>query len=433
VGAGRGAARGAPVSVELSVVIPALNEGASIGELVRRVARRLERLEVPGEILVVDGGSTDGTPRWAAEAGARVLTQPGRGYADALVTGLGAATGRFVLTMDADYSHDPDFVDSLWARRGAADLVVASRYVPGAHAQMPLARKLLSRVLNGVSRWALSLPVRDLSSAYRLYRRAAVETAGLRATHFDVLIELLARLHAAGWRITEVPFHYRPRDQGRSHVAFLRFALAYGRTLARMWTLRNSLESADYDDRAFTSRIPVQRYWQRRRYAIVLGFLGHAERALDIGCGSSKILEALPRAVGFDLNFKPLRFRARTNRLLVNGDMRALPFAGEAFDAVVCSEVLEHVRWDPALFAEMRRVLAPGGTLVVGTPDYGRWQWRWIEWWYKRLLPGAHGHHHVERYTEASLRARLGEFGFRVLAARSICRAELILKCVRQA
>ena len=433
MGAGRRAARGAPVSVELSVVVPALNEGASIGELIRRVARRLERLSVAGEILVVDGGSTDGTPRWAAEAGARVLAQPGHGYADALLAGLAAAAGRFVLTMDADDSHDPDFVDALWARRDAAELVVASRYVPGGHAQMPLARRLLSRVLNAVGRWVLSLPVRDLSSGYRLYRRAALPTAGVRAVHFDVLIELLTRVHGEGWRIAEGPFHYRPRHRGRSHVAFLPFARAYARTLARMWALRNSLESADYDDRAFNSRIPVQRFWQRRRYAIVLGFLGHAERVLDLGCGSSKILEALPHAVGLDLNFKPLRFRARTNRLLVNGDIGALPFRPGAFGAVVCSEVLEHVPAHPALLAEMRRVLAPGGTLVVGTPDYGRWQWRWIEWWYKRLLPGAHGHHHVERYTEASLRARLGEAGFRVLAARSICRAELILRCVRDA
>jgi dolichol-phosphate mannosyltransferase len=421
------------VTTDLSVVIPALNEGASIGELVRRVARRLEALRVTAEILVVDGGSTDGTPRWAREAGAAVLAQPGRGYADALLAGMRAARGRFLLTMDADYSHDPDFIDALWARRDAAELVVASRYVPGGHAQMPATRRLLSVVLNAASRWLLSLPVRDLSSGYRLYRRAAVETDRVRAPHFDVLIELATRLHADGWRIEEVPFHYRPRGHGRSHVALLRFGLAYARTLARLWALRNSLESADYDDRAFDSRIPVQRWWQRRRYGIVLGLLGRAERVLDAGCGSSKILEALPHAVGLDLNFTPLRFRRRTNRLLVNGDVHALPFREAAFDAAVSSEVLEHVPYDPRIFRELARVLAPGGTLVVGTPDYGRWQWPFIEWWYTRLLPGAHGHHHVQRYTEASLRARLAEFGFRVLEARSICRAELILKCRKDA
>jgi dolichol-phosphate mannosyltransferase len=417
---------------DLSVVIPTLDEGASIGELVRRVRARAEALGATHEIVVVDGGSTDGTPRWATEAGARVVTQAGRGYADALLTGLREARGRFVLTMDADYSHDPDFLDALWRGRADAEVLIASRYVAGGHAQMPWSRRVLSAILNAVSRWLLSLPVRDLSSGYRLYHRKAIVPEA-RARHFDVLLELLTRAHGEGWRVAEVPFHYRPRAAGRSHVALLRFGIAYARTLARLWALRNSLESADYDDRAFHSRIPLQRWWQRRRYAIVLGFLPRAGRVLDVGCGSSKILEALPHAVGLDLNFKPLRFRSRTNRHLVNADAHALPFRPGVFDAVISSEVLEHVPWDARLFTELSRVLAPGGVLVVGTPDYGRWQWRWIEWWYKRLLPGAHGHHHVQQYTEATLRARLAEFGFAVEAARAICRAELILRARRPA
>ena len=170
--------------------------------------------------------------------------------------------------------------------------------------------------------------------------------------------------------------------------------------------MRNSLASADYDDRAFSSRITIQRYWQRRRYTIVLGMLGHADRVLDVGCGSSKIIEALPHAVGMDLELKVLRFRSKTNRLLANGDIRALPYKDESFDAVICSEVLEHVAYEPSIFSELRRVLRKDGLLIVGTPDYGRWQWRWIEWWYNLLLPGAHGHSHIEHYTETSLRHR---------------------------
>jgi dolichol-phosphate mannosyltransferase len=416
----------------LSVVIPALNEGASIGELVRRVSQEAERLQVTYEVLVVDGGSTDGTQRWAAEAGASVVRQTGRGYADALLLGLRQARGQYIVSMDADYSHDPDFLRALWAARDDAELVIASRYVAGGFAYMPRFRRWLSRILNGVSRSVLSLPVRDLSSGFRLYQRKAVAGLAPRARRFDVLIEILARIRAEGWRIKEVPFHYRQRQGGRSHVGLVSFGLAYARTLVRMWALRNSLESADYDDRAFDSRIPVQRFWQRRRYAMVLGMLGHAGAVLDIGCGSSKILEALPHAVGLDLNFKPLRFRRQTNRLLVNGDARALPFPDGAFEAVICSEMLEHVPFDARLFGEMARVLRPGGVLVVGTPDYGRWQWPFIEWWYTRLLPGAHGHDHVQRYTEASLRARLVEFGFEPVEARSIWHAELILKCTRR-
>jgi glycosyltransferase involved in cell wall biosynthesis len=418
---------------DLSVVIPALDEGASIGELVRRVSAEAGRLGIRHEVIVIDGGSADGTPRWAAEAGAIVVRQPGRGYADALLFGFRQARGDYVASMDADYSHDPDFLRALWAARQDAELVIASRYVAGGYAYMPALRRVLSRILNAVSRSVLSLPVGDLSSGFRLYHRRVLRDLAPRARRFDVLIEILARIRADGWRIKEVPFHYRQRQGGRSHAGIVSFGLAYVRTLARMWALRNSLESADYDDRAFNSRIPIQRFWQRRRYAIVLGMLGHAGAVLDVGCGSSKILEALPHAVGVDLNFKPLRFRRQTNRLVVNGDVHGLPFRDGAFEAVICSEMLEHVPFDARIFTELARVLRPGGVLVVGTPDYGRWQWPFIEWWYTRLLPGAHGHDHVQRYTERSLRSRLAEFGFEPQQARSIWRAELILKCTRGA
>jgi dolichol-phosphate mannosyltransferase len=419
-------------SCDLSVIIPALNEGQSIGELVRRVDSRLRALGIAFEIVVVDGGSTDETCRRAIEAGATLVRQEGHGYAQALLTGFRATRAPYVLTMDADYSHDPDFLEALWTRRQQADLMIASRYVPGGHADMPWSRTVLSRLLNVVSRNVLSIPVRDMTSGFRLYRRKALIPLELQVQHFDVLIELLTRVYAQGWQVVEVPFHYRRRQSGRSHVALLRFSVAYARTLTRLWTRRNSVESADYDDRAFSSRIPLQRYWQRRRYAIVLGMLGGAEHVLDVGCGSSKILEALPQAVGLDLNLPVLRFRRKTNRLLVNGDIRALPFKDECFDAVICSEVVEHLPYEARLFRELGRVLAKDGILIIGTPNYDRWQWRWLEWWYTRLLPAAHGQSHVEHYTETSLRKRLTEAGFEVSEADSICSAELILKCCKR-
>jgi dolichol-phosphate mannosyltransferase len=417
---------------EASVIIPALNEGESIGQLVARVRAQLVGLGVALEVLVVDGGSTDETVRSASDAGARVVSQGGKGYADALRTGFQLAHGRFLITMDADYSHDPDFLGTLWRARHQAPVVIASRYVPGGYAAMPLTRRLLSVILNSLSRSLLSVPVRDLSSGFRLYDREVLKGIRTEASQFDVLIELLVLIFSRGWGVAEVPFHYRPRFGGRSHVRLWRFAKAYARTLVKLWTLRNSLKSADYDDRAFSSRILIQRYWQRRRYTIVLDLLGRVQRALDAGCGSSKILEALPHAVGLDLNFAALRFRKRTNKALVNGDVRALPFKAEAFDAIICSEVLQQIRDDPRVFRELGRVLAKGGVLILGTPDYGRWQWRWIEWWYTRLLPDAHGRLHVQRYTAESLAARLSEHGFVILESRYICGAELILRCKKQ-
>jgi dolichol-phosphate mannosyltransferase len=417
---------------DLSVVIPALDEGGNIGALVTGLRAQLERLRLQHEVIVVDGHSTDGTRAAAEAAGAAVVIQPARGYADALRSGLLAARGEYILTMDADHSHAPEVVGALWEQRSAGDVVIASRYVAGGAATMAPSRRFLSRALNRVARTVLRIPVRDLSSGFRLYRRAALRLDDLRAGHFDVLIELLVRLHAEGWRVAEVPFRYRARASGRSHVVYLRFARAYASTLARLWRLRNTVASADYDDRAFDSRIPIQRYWQRRRFAIVLAMLGPARRVLDVGCGSSRILRALPRAVGVDLEMRPLRFRRRTNRWLVNADAAALPVRTAGFDGVVCSEVIEHISHDGRVFDELARVIVPGGTLVIGTPDYGQWQWRWIEWWYKRLLPGAHGHFHVTQYTRSSLEHHLTRAGFEVLEARTICRAELILKCRRR-
>lgn len=423
--AGASARRG----IELSVVIPALDEGENIAVLVAATRRQLETLGVAHEILVVDGGSRDDTARLAADAGAVVVRQPGRGFADALRAGFTRARGEWVLTMDGDYSHDPDFIEALWARRTDAEFVIASRYVPGGYALMPWRRHVLSRILNLVCRFVLSIPVADMSSGFKLQRREAIEHIEMRGRHFDAQIELLTHVYAEGWRVAEVPFHYRPRVGGNSHARLVPFAIAFARTLARLWWVRNSVHAADYDDRAYSSRIPLQRWWRRRRYATVLAMVGRAPRVVDVGCGSSKILEALPHAVGVDVVRTPLRFRRRTHSRLVNADLRALPFAAGSVDAVICSAVIEHVPWEPALFGELRRILRPGGTLVVGTPDYGRRSWPSIAWWYTRMVPDARRDAYVERYTEATLRARLADAGFAVEEVVRIAGAEMIAKC----
>src|SRR2546427_12331348 len=87
----------------------------------------------------------------------------------------------------------------------------------------------------------------------------------LVARDFDMLEEILIRVHAEGWRILEIPFHYMSRGSGSSHVRLFKFGWAFAKTLVRMWRLRNSVAAADYDHRAFNSPIWLQRYWQRTR------------------------------------------------------------------------------------------------------------------------------------------------------------------------
>jgi dolichol-phosphate mannosyltransferase len=222
------------VSLDLTVLIPALNEASNLESLLPDVSRVLKRMPIASEIVVMDGGSGADTEPLVERMGARFVRQSSRGYGGALAEGFAAARGAYVLTMDADFSHEPGFLPTLWDGREESDLLIASRYVPGGSAESGAFRSLLSRVLNGVYRRFLRLPFRDLSSGFRLYRMAALERVKARGRDFDFLPEVLVLLYVAGLRIREVPFHYRPRRDGHSRAKLFRFGWAYLKTLLRM-------------------------------------------------------------------------------------------------------------------------------------------------------------------------------------------------------
>ena len=416
---------------ELAVVIPAWNERLNLEVLLPALREVLEDLGVPSEIVVADAGSSDGTREAAARHGARVVTQTERGYGGGLLAGFAATRAPFILTMDADLSHRPVFVHELWKRRHEAEVLIASRYVAGGRADMAPLRRVLSHVLNRAYARLLALPLHDLSSGFRMYRREALDGIRPRARDFDVLEELLVRVHAEGWRVAEVPFHYMARGSGRSHARLVKFGWSLTRTLVRMWRLRNSVHAADYDWRAFDSRIWLQRYWQRARHRIVGGWVG-AGPVVDVGCGSSRIIVDLPKALGIDIRLSKLRWlRPRHRRLaLASGDR--LPLRDASIGTLITSEVIEHVEDPEEHLAEAARVLRAGGTLVAGTPDYGRWLWWAIEWVYGTILPDAYAHEHVTHYTRASLSASLARHGFDVLDVRYVGGCEMIFRARRR-
>jgi SAM-dependent methyltransferase len=331
------------------------------------------------------------------------------------------------LTLDADLSHEPDFIIKLWRERDHADIVIASRYVKGGAAYMPLRRKLLSRLLNRFFALGLSLPVRDLSSGFRLYRANVLADLCLEGRNFDILEETLVKAYSAGWRVVEIPFTYYPRDAGSSHARVVAFGLDLLRAFARLWRLRNSLASADYDERAFYSRIPPQRFWQRERHRIITAMARSAGRTLDIGCGSSVILQSLNYAVGIDVLANKLRYMRQYDVPLVRGSIAALPARDASFDCVVCSQVIQHLPADPAIFDELTRVLRPGGLLVLGTPDYDTIGWRAIEPLYRLLTADGYKDERITHYTLASLSELATRYGFEIVERAHVFRSEVIL------
>lgn len=412
----------------LSIVIPVWAGEHNLPRLIPSLEETLGSLLPRREIIVAAGpGSRMGDV--ARRMGADFVAAEGSGYGEILRAGLARAQGEYVVTMDADFSHRPGYLRTMWHHRHRAEVLLGSRYVRGAYAEMRGTRRFASRLLNFVYRKMLALPYRDLSSGFRLYRRAVLDDVGPPSGQgLDALLELVVKAYCQGWRIAEVPFWYQgARPWTRTRMVHL--GLGYLRVLGRLFALRNSVRAADYDHRAFDSWIPLQRYWQRKRFKIIQRFASDAGWVLDIGCGSSRIVQTLPRVVGMDLAMRKLRWLRAPGRTLLQGDMNHLPFKDGAFDAVINSEVIEHIPREDVRLSELVRVIRPGGLLILGTPDYGKRLWRTLEWIYGKVFPGGYVKEHINRYTYDGLRRELEEaHGLEVVDVDYVGRSEMIFK-----
>lgn len=413
---------------QVSVVIPTLNEGLNIGPLIERLWATLKELNLSGEILVMDGGSSDQTWEVAQKLGAQCHLQRRIGYAGALREGFAAAQGEYVLTLDSDLSHPPELLKEMWAKRNDADVIIASRFAEGGRSEAPIARHLLSKILNSVFSIALSLPIRDLSSGFRLYKREAINLGLYRPENFNILQEVIVRAFVDGYKIVEVPLHYQERASGSSHVSFVKFAVSYLPTLYRLWKLRNSTTTADYEYRSYHSRHPLQRYWIRKRLALIKTFLGEPKRVLDVGAGSNYLATTLPGITAVDSEPRKVRFLCRRGVNASVASAEHLPFPNESFDQVILSEILPYVEDPSAAIAESCRVLAPGGRVVVCVPDSRRLAWKLFGFGYNRLpnvkLSSQKTRH---RFTRINLVEKMANQGFRALKYRYICGAELVI------
>jgi dolichol-phosphate mannosyltransferase len=412
----------------LSIVIPVWGGEHNLPRLVPSLTDALGSL-VPQREIVVAAGPRSRVGEVARRLGAEFVTAKGPGYGEILRAGLERAGGEYVVTMDADFSHRPGYVRTMWHHRHRAELLLGSRYIRGAYAEMKGTRRFASRLLNFVYRKMLALPYRDLSSGFRMYRREVLRDIGPPSGEgLDALPELVVKAYCQGWRIAEVPFWYQgSRPWTRARMVHL--GLGYLKALGRLFALRNSVRAADYDHRAFDSWIPLQRYWQRKRFKIIQGFAWDAGWVLDIGCGSSRIVQTLPRVVGMDLAMRKLRWLRAPGRTLLQGDMNRLPFKDGAFDAVINSEVIEHIPREEVRLSELVRVIRPGGLLILGTPDYGKRLWRTLEWVYGKVFPGGYVKEHINRYTYDGLRRELErEHGLEVLDVDYVGRSEMIFK-----
>lgn len=198
----------------VSIVVPAYNEGASIGALVTALAGAANWRE----IIVVDDGSSDDTGRRAADAGARVLRHPyNKGNGASVKTGIRNATGEFVLILDADGQHRPADATRLVARLETHELVVGAR----SHAtQASLARRIGNGALNAVASYLTDQRIPDLTSGFRAARRAHfLEFLHLLPNGFSTPTTTTLAFMRAGYSVCFEPIEAGVRD-GRSKIRF---------------------------------------------------------------------------------------------------------------------------------------------------------------------------------------------------------------------
>jgi len=208
--------------VELTILMPCLNEAKTVGGCIEEAAGFLKRTGIPGEILIADNGSTDGSRQIAEALGARVVAVPQRGYGAALLGGIEAARGRYTIMGDADASYDFASLDGFVAKlRSGADLVMGDRLhsiEPGA---MPFLHRYLGNpVLSFIGRLFFNVPVRDLHCGLRGFDTAKIKMLQLQTTGMEFASEMVVRSALAGLRVAEVPTTLRP--DGRSGPSHLR-------------------------------------------------------------------------------------------------------------------------------------------------------------------------------------------------------------------
>ncbi len=204
--------------LELTILMPCLDEAETLAACIDEARAFLERERIDGEVLIADNGSTDGSIGIAEAHGARVVPVPVRGYGAALMRGIHAARGTYVIVGDSDGSYAFAHLEPFLARlRSGCDLVIGNRFEGGIEpGAMPFLHRYLGNpVLSFLGRLFFSIPIGDFHCGLRGFRRDRILSLGLRAPGMEFASEMIVRAALRGLALDEVPTTLAPARRSR--------------------------------------------------------------------------------------------------------------------------------------------------------------------------------------------------------------------------
>lgn len=222
----------------LSVFFPAYNDGGTIASLVITAVQTARQLTSDFEVIVVNDGSADATPRILSELAGlypqvRVVTHDrNRGYGGALRSGFASASKELVFYTDGDAQYDPAEMTVLWERFGDdVDLVNGYKI----SRSDPLHRVIIGRIYHYTVKLLFGLRVRDVDCDFRMLRRSIFDRVQLENNSGVICLEMMKKIQDAGFRIAERPVHHYHRAYGRSQFFNFRRVLKTGVDVMKLW------------------------------------------------------------------------------------------------------------------------------------------------------------------------------------------------------
>jgi glycosyltransferase involved in cell wall biosynthesis len=370
----------------ISILIPVYNERAAIRQALDKILSVALPENVQREVVIVDDGSTDGTSvildGLADENPCirliRKLVNEGKGAA--VRTAIGQASGDWCIIQDADLEYDPTEYPRLLRPllEGHADAVFGSRYMAGEQSRaLPFWHSMMNKWLTLVCNMFCNLNLTDMETCYKVFRTDLLKSIPIRANRFGFEPEITMKCAKRKLRIYEVPisYHGRTYEEGKK-VGWKDGIKAFG-VILRFWLI-DDLYAEPYG-RAFLNNLtgtPQYLNWLSQRLRPFVG-----DSVLEIGAGignlSARLMSRRIRYVAGEND--PLYLHALRNRFLrtPNVEVRRLDplkpddhgFPERCFDTVLCVNVLEYANCPDTVVAFARRVLKPGGCLVVLVPQ----------------------------------------------------------------